>query len=987
MSGYYVGPFGRILPVPEDSSALEDAQDDASLPKRLTNYHLPPPRKPVALQFGSDTTLGPPESIDSSDSAMNRVPSQDNGSRHQPQDTLPSVSQILTPASFPGTPSPSYPYAGRGNSPLNSAGTHRSPIGETYDRTTQQAGYSNHGLVSDARTGSVPESIDTSYGHKQYTSYNRDQLPPLSQVGLDPASLRAQHFREYARNSSDAPLARYHQGQLPYLRELSNSEISSASNPSSFTGETSLRSGSPTGQNQLRVAHVVDERVIEGEGLCYIYSDGSHCPKLIDGELVNSNWGITKAGKPRKRLAQACITCRDKKIKCIPNTPKCEQCQKSGRECRFENAPRGNQAAKNSQQSARSSADPMGHDLSSISHGQSAAYVASGYSNSGMSLGGIVDMSPTPGRSQDPGPLMHEAAGRGPGFDRPLKRRRRASTNPIGAAGEDSKPEKDRARASDSYGMSDILSEMAAMDMHDPTLSEWETDPYQTDPESTMHYVDLYFRWLRFCPNKSPDDKMLLYAMLAMGAIFSTKKEQRTDAMRFARIARHAVEKSQNQPTLHLAQTRIILGMWHFTIGASATASDFTGSAMRTICGLKLNVEHAGPSAKGSREWEQFFEEETLMECQRRTFWAAFLMDRHTSLPIHSPTVLKPQDIFLRLPLRSDWYENQKWATMPYFENGIIPADPSLPEERGALDPMAFLVEISAVWGDVLENAYRSSYISSANYPKHFEEFYESTIKRADKWIASLPSYFTYSAGNMQRSIQAGQTDVFASVHILYHATMMRLNRHTRCDDIPEAITQRNARRSHYHCVEILRIALDLRHLLDTNQTEGPTTPSAAPRNTFSTPLTGNAIISATDVLSAAGYMRDAPYYLTLINAGLDLITEVAKFWHTAREQLRVMQPRVARITEAINTHAKRGGDKLGFAVEGRALDVILIDRVMPTDERGSSPGHGNNPAAAKRGDLVYALSREAYFHALGFTDISVERGDVLWIPCPDDTS
>ncbi|KAK2777787.1 hypothetical protein FQN53_002068 [Emmonsiellopsis sp. PD_33] len=773
MSGYYVGPFGRILPVPEDSSALEDAQDDASLPKRLTNYHLPPPRKPVALQFGSDTTLGPPESIDSSDSAMNRVPSQDNGSRHQPQDTLPSVSQILTPASFPGTPSPSYPYAGRGNSPLNSAGTHRSPIGETYDRTTQQAGYSNHGLVSDARTGSVPESIDTSYGHKQYTSYNRDQLPPLSQVGLDPASLRAQHFREYARNSSDAPLARYHQGQLPYLRELSNSEISSASNPSSFTGETSLRSGSPTGQNQLRVAHVVDERVIEGEGLCYIYSDGSHCPKLIDGELVNSNWGITKA--------------------------------------------------------ARSSADPMGHDLSSISHGQSAAYVASGYSNSGMSLGGIVDMSPTPGRSQDPGPLMHEAAGRGPGFDRPLKRRRRASTNPIGAAGEDSKPEKDRARASDSYGMSDILSEMAAMDMHDPTLSEWETDPYQTDPESTMHYVDLYFR--------------------------------------------------------------------------------------------------------------------------------------------------------------SDWYENQKWATMPYFENGIIPADPSLPEERGALDPMAFLVEISAVWGDVLENAYRSSYISSANYPKHFEEFYESTIKRADKWIASLPSYFTYSAGNMQRSIQAGQTDVFASVHILYHATMMRLNRHTRCDDIPEAITQRNARRSHYHCVEILRIALDLRHLLDTNQTEGPTTPSAAPRNTFSTPLTGNAIISATDVLSAAGYMRDAPYYLTLINAGLDLITEVAKFWHTAREQLRVMQPRVARITEAINTHAKRGGDKLGFAVEGRALDVILIDRVMPTDERGSSPGHGNNPAAAKRGDLVYALSREAYFHALGFTDISVERGDVLWIPCPDDTS
>lgn len=84
--------------------------------------------------------------------------------------------------------------------------------------------------------------------------------------------------------------------------------------------------------------HVVDERYIEGEGLCYIYADGSHVPKAIGGMPVNANWGVTKAGKPRKRLAQACLTCREKKIKCQPNLPKCDQCSKSGRECRFENA-------------------------------------------------------------------------------------------------------------------------------------------------------------------------------------------------------------------------------------------------------------------------------------------------------------------------------------------------------------------------------------------------------------------------------------------------------------------------------------------------------------------------------------------------------------------------------------------------------------------------------------------------------------------------
>ena len=86
----------------------------------------------------------------------------------------------------------------------------------------------------------------------------------------------------------------------------------------------------PLGRKVLR------EEIIPGKGLCYVYDDGSHIPKTIDSEPVNPQWGITKAGKPRKRLAQACTTCREKKIKCDPNFPKCLQCQKFGRECKFE---------------------------------------------------------------------------------------------------------------------------------------------------------------------------------------------------------------------------------------------------------------------------------------------------------------------------------------------------------------------------------------------------------------------------------------------------------------------------------------------------------------------------------------------------------------------------------------------------------------------------------------------------------------------------
>ncbi|SPO00649.1 uncharacterized protein DNG_03398 [Cephalotrichum gorgonifer] len=70
---------------------------------------------------------------------------------------------------------------------------------------------------------------------------------------------------------------------------------------------------------------------VPGEGMCYFYDDGSHCKTVIDGEPVNAHWGVTKAGKPRKRLAIACVTCREKKIKCDPDFPRCVQCEKFGR--------------------------------------------------------------------------------------------------------------------------------------------------------------------------------------------------------------------------------------------------------------------------------------------------------------------------------------------------------------------------------------------------------------------------------------------------------------------------------------------------------------------------------------------------------------------------------------------------------------------------------------------------------------------------------
>lgn len=227
---------------------------------------------------------------------------------------LPSVSQLLTPAPHDSRPSSPFPttvfgiYTGAD-----------SPHPSIHNESGPSPGFQRNGVHDLSR---VPSDLGSQSG----------SLPPLAQIstlGLRDGQANAHNPAHYPIHSSQYGHSVLHGGRV-HERDSEDegfpTEMAEFGEPAGKKAKTKVR------------PHVVDERYIDGEGLCYIYADGSHCPKVIDGVPVNANWGITKAGKPRKRLAQACLTCREKKIKCQPNLPKCDQCQKSGRECRFESA-------------------------------------------------------------------------------------------------------------------------------------------------------------------------------------------------------------------------------------------------------------------------------------------------------------------------------------------------------------------------------------------------------------------------------------------------------------------------------------------------------------------------------------------------------------------------------------------------------------------------------------------------------------------------
>lgn len=320
-STYYVGPFGRMLPA-ADGLAEQEPERPANLSVPGTHpYQLPPPRTSAPLQFGTDPFLRPRNRAERGDEGGEMSGYSRGPDYQQANEQLPSVSQLLTPtAQLSRSPSPYNPRNFGILLPPSETGEplerlhHTEP--NTPSKEVRPVFFENPRANLDLMVSPQPQS-----------------LPPISHISTHAIGRDTPAYLNFNPNPSRTSYS-------PSLHRRYSDESNDRTPVATAPNASNLGLFSASGKSakaQVR-PHVVDERYIDGEGLCYIYADGSHCPKIIDGIPVNANWGITKAGKPRKRLAQACLTCREKKIKCHPNLPKCDQCQKSGRECRFESA-------------------------------------------------------------------------------------------------------------------------------------------------------------------------------------------------------------------------------------------------------------------------------------------------------------------------------------------------------------------------------------------------------------------------------------------------------------------------------------------------------------------------------------------------------------------------------------------------------------------------------------------------------------------------
>ena len=338
-----IGPFGRILPVLPDTEQLRSEETHAPLegnPSKMATYQLPPP---TGLQFGSDPFHGFTEPNKYDTVSHPRAPCEQprlefqEPPRSSYREQLPPVSQLLTPGSQASIPTSPYSPQRSPDLPERRSAQDPGRRGDLQEGFIQASmGYPHHGGYPIAPNPQqyIQHSLSVGNGFQATAHQPQAQVSMIdhSVVNQSPYTAFANEGRQVAYIHQPRPIAPL-TAPTPYYQ----AQVDSYDQPMLPT--TASGQGPRTSENTVKpLPRLVGEQVVPGEGPCWVYEDGSICKKVIDGEEVNAQWGVTKAGKPRKRLAIACTTCREKKIKCDPAEPKCVQCEKFGRVCRFTTA-------------------------------------------------------------------------------------------------------------------------------------------------------------------------------------------------------------------------------------------------------------------------------------------------------------------------------------------------------------------------------------------------------------------------------------------------------------------------------------------------------------------------------------------------------------------------------------------------------------------------------------------------------------------------
>lgn len=454
--------------------------------------------------------------------------------------------------------------------------------------------------------------------------------------------------------------------------------------------------------------------------------------------------------------------------------------------------------------------------------------------------------------------------------------------------------------------------------INDP-YRQWQVNPVNTHPAMVTELVSIFFKqvpetvssmfpqgafrsWMLSGSEKSLDDLMLVYSVLAISALSSKRPDHKALHAQYIIIARYACD---NRPfSIQLVQSRLLLSLYYFAVNNSNDAWDFCGSALRAASGLKLNVEMENSEDARLQTFPYALGRHGFAECRRRTFWSCWLMDRFTGFCSGQISMLNAEDIFLRLPCDDNSFERQIDAQNPLYDIST----PAVSISKWTIGPMAYLINIATIWEDVMANINRSSQRRAPATSASFGAFYEATSRRLLAWNASLPSALIFSSENARKMTE---NNIFITMHTLYHTTAMKLNRYVQISNLNAAQHHHHVAAAEHHAQALLSIA----DTLVASRSSVPSSPVSynhhAPAH-LSSPFVGYGIVCAIDILSARFTLSEVPGRLASFSGAQSVLAELAMLWQSAKNQQAAVLERVRDMAE-LNTQGTATSFRFGI--------------------------------------------------------------------------
>ena len=487
----------------------------------------------------------------------------------------------------------------------------------------------------------------------------------------------------------------------------------------------------------------------------------------------------------------------------------------------------------------------------------------------------------------------------------------------------------------------------------------WEDDPFYTDPDATVHLLEEYFanvnsgtycmfprvtfmNWLTTSREKCQNERMVLYAMLAMGSVFAAP-EFAGIGKRCAELATEGLASKVGRFSLPVIHVRLLLALYNFAKGNEGAAWEYCGLAIRAISALRYNHEEGCLISPKKQDpvLEYGLTREQVMECRRRTFWAGFLMDRYNGFCGGMLCVINPADVYLRLPCADDAYESSMASVAPFYNNGTIDRTLTTLNASSPVSPMAWLAVVGGIWGEAMNFIYRANNHNRNTYREAYERIYHETHTAMEDWSSQLPGYLRYSEANLDRSIQDGYAGTYISIHVLHHFVLMKLNRcmrHTLAADL----APRNIRTAHYHAHRLLGVMRAVRESRREIVHPHAGQPS---RFVLAVPFAGYATLSAVDIVGGGGPDSTLGPTMNGMESGVECLRELAQYWNSAVEQTRSAERRHYQLKNVLSRPYKASsGCWLGrnWGLEGPLEQEFELDA-----------------------DCIYGVDNKVYFNAL----------------------